>query len=414
MKILNLSTYDIAGGAARAAYRLHQGLQSINVQSQMLVQGKFSDDRTIIQPQSSLEKGLAKLGHTLDSLAPIFYSQCQSHEFSTQWAPDLILPRITKLNPDVINLHWINQSYLKIETIAKLAQPLIWTLHDMWPFTGGCHYDKDCSQYVESCGACPQLGSNKNCDLSRWIWQRKSNTWRDKQITIVSPSVWLAKCASSSSLFRNRRIEVIPNGIDTQRYKPMNRQIVRELLNLPQDKRLILFGAVNATSAPRKGFNLLQPALQSLCKSEWHDKVELVVIGSSQPENETDLGFKSHYLGKLSDDISLAQIYGAADVFVAPSIQDNLPNTVLEAIACGTPCVAFKIGGMSDLIEHEKNGYLAQPFEVEDLAQGIAWVLEHKERHQKLCDRARKKVEQEFTQELQARSYVSLYTEILT
>lgn len=413
MKIVHLSSYDIAGGAARAAYRLHQSLQTINVNSQMLVQAKFSDDRSIIKPESNLEKTLAKVGHSLDSLAPIFYRQRQSNEFSTQWAPDLILPRITKLNPDVINLHWINESYLKVETIAKFARPIIWTLHDMWAFTGGCHYDENCHQYINSCGACPQLGSNKNCDLSRWIWQRKSNSWQNTQMTIVSPSVWLAKCASSSSLFRNRRVEVIPNGIDTQRYKPMNRQLIRELLNLPQDKQLILFAAVNATSAPRKGFHLLQSALQSLCKSEWRDKVELVVIGSSHAENQTELGFKSHYLGKLSDDISLAQIYAAADVFVAPSIQDNLPNTVLEAIACGTPCVAFKIGGMPDMIEHQKNGYLAQPFEVEDLAQGIAWVLEDKERHQKLCDRAREKVQQEFTQELQARSYVSLYTQIL-
>lgn len=414
VKILHLSTYDTAGGAARAAYRLHQGLQSINIHSQMLVQDKFSDDKTVVPPETNFENSLAKLGHALDALPPKFYRQRQPVEFSTQWPPDLIFPRITRINPDIINLHWINESYLKIETIAKLSKPVIWTLHDMWAFTGGCHYDQECGQYVNSCGACPLIGSNKNFDLSRWIWQRKSKAWKNSHLTIVTPSAWLAKCANSSSLFRDRRIKVIPYGINTQRYKPINRQIVRKVLNLPQDKQLVLFVAVNATSARRKGFNFLQLALQSLCKSGWQDKVELVVIGSSQAENQTDLGFKSHYLGKLSDDISLTQIYAATDVFVAPSIQDNLPNTVLEAIACGTPCVAFKIGGMSDMIEHQKNGYLAQPFEMEDLAQGIAWVLEDKERHQKLCDRAREKVEQEFTQELQARSYVSLYTEILT
>ena len=413
MKILQLSTYDTAGGAARAAYRLHKGFQGINVHSQMLVQAKFSDDKTVVAPQTNLEKGLAKLGHALDAIPPRFYRQRQPTAFSTQWVPDLILSTVARLNPDLINLHWISESYLQIETISRLSKPIIWTLHDMWPFTGGCHYDQNCGRYVDSCGTCPQLGSNKNFDLSRWTWQRKYRAWKDADLTIVTPSAWLAKCANFSSLFRNLRVEVIPNGLDTQRYKPINRQIVRSLLNLPQDKQLVLFGAINATSDRRKGFHFLQPALQSLCKSGWYDKVELIVIGSSQPDNQTDLGFKTHYLGQLSDDISLAQIYAAADVFVAPSIQDNLPNTVMEAIACGTPCVAFKIGGMPDMIEHQKNGYLAQPFEVEDLAQGFAWVLENSERHQKLCDRAREKAQQEFTQELQAHRYVSLFTEIL-
>jgi glycosyltransferase involved in cell wall biosynthesis len=206
---------------------------------------------------------------------------------------------------------------------------------------------------------------------------------------------------------------VIPNGLDTERYKPVNRNTARELLNLPQDRQLVLFGAINATSAHRKGFHLLQPALQSLCKSSWHDKIELVVFGSSQPVAHTDFGFETHYLGKLSDDISMALVYAAADVFLAPSIQDNLPNTVMEALACGTPCVAFKIGGMPEMIEHHKNGYLAQPFEVEDLAQGIAWVLENEERHHKLGDRAREKVKQEFTLEIPARRYASLFKEIL-
>jgi glycosyltransferase involved in cell wall biosynthesis len=414
VKILHLSTYDTAGGAARAAYRLHQGLQNINADSQVLVQAKFSDDKAVFEPKGSLDKGLGMLGHALDAVPPRFYRQRTGSEFSTQWTPDRIIPRVAQLNPDVINLHWINESYLQIETIAKLNRPIVWTLHDMWAFTGGCHYDQDCGQYVNSCGSCPQLSSNKKFDLSRWIWQRKSRGWKDTCLTIVTPSAWLGKCAVSSSIFRHHRVEVIPYGLNTDKYKPIDRQIVRSLLNLPQDKQLVLFGAINPTSAHRKGFHFLQPALQNLCQSGWQNKVELVVIGSSQPDNHTDLGFKTHYLGQLSDDISIAQIYAAADAFVAPSIQDNLPNTVLEAMACGTPCVAFKVGGMPDMIEHQKNGYLAQPFEIEDLAKGIAWVLENRERHQKLCDRSRKKAQQEFTQELQARRYISLYADIVS
>ena len=413
MKILHISTKDFEGGAARAANRLHHGLKDINVDSQMLVQTKVSDDRAVVDPQTIIEKSLAKLGGIADTIPPKFYLRHSQISFSTQWLPDAIYPRIARLNPDLINLHWIHNSHLHIETLAKLKLPIVWTLHDMWAFTGGCHYDQGCGRYIESCGTCPQLDSDNNCDLSRWIWQRKSNAWKNINLTIVTPSKWLAKCASSSSLFNNLRIEVIPNGLDLQIYKPIDRQIVRSLLNLSQNKQLVLFGAIKATSDRRKGFHLLEAALQSLSQSGWQDKIELVVVGASQSDNQANLGFKTHYLGKLSDDISLAQVYAAADIFVAPSLQDNLPNTVVEAIACGTPCAAFKIGGMPEIIEHYSNGYLAQPFEIDDLAKGIAWILENKERHHKICKTARDQAERQFTQKSQAHRYTSLYTEIL-
>ncbi|HBK62697.1 MAG TPA: glycosyl transferase, partial [Cyanobacteria bacterium UBA11166] len=312
-----------------------------------------------------------------------------------------------------INLHWINQGYTQIETLAKFKQPLVWSLHDMWAFTGGCHYNKDCDRYTISCGACPQLGSTKDWDISRWVWQRKTKAWKNLNLTVVALSSWLANCARESSLFQDLPIEVIPNGINSNKYRPINQQIAREVLNLPQDKQLILFGSLKATSDKRKGFHLLQPALQDLSKSGWYNRLELVIFGAERPENPPEFGFNTHYLGTLSDDLSLALVYSAANVFVLPSVQDNLPNTIMEAIACGTPCVAFNIGGMPDLIEHQQNGYLAQPYKIEDLAQGIAWVLENEERHQKLSFRAREKVEQEFTQEIQGSRYVSLFTQVL-
>lgn len=405
MKVLHLNTSDIEGGAARSANRLHQGLQAIGVPSQMLVRAKFSADKAVIAEKAVI----TKLGPPLNSWPLQLYPSRQRIMFSPQWLPDAIAPTVAQLNPDVVNLHWVCNGYLKIETIAKFNKPLVWTFHDMWAFTGGCHYSQECDRYTNSCGACPQLQSNKNWDLSRFVWQRKAKAWKHLDLTIVTPSLWLAKCARASSLFKNLRIEVIPYGLDTRSYKPVERQVARKLLNLPTDKQLVFC----ATSDRRKGFHLLCPALQALSKSGWQDRIELVVFGSSPSENQIDLGVKTHYLGKLSDDISLNLVYAAADVFVAPSIQDNLPNTVMEAIACGTPCVVFNIGGMPDMIEHQQNGYLAQPYKIEDLAQGITWVLENTERHQKLCDRAREKAEQEFTLELQARRYLSLFTEIV-
>jgi len=413
MKVLLLSTSDIEGGAARAAYRLHEGLQQRNVNSQILVRTKSSDDPKVIGPKNKIQDQLGHLRTTLDNLPLRLHPTRKSEVYSLEWFPDTIISKVAPIKPDLINLHWIGYGFVKIETIAKLNKPIVWTLHDMWAFTGGCHYSLDCDRYTNSCGACPQLCSDKNWDLSHWVWQRKAKAWKNINLTLVTPSLWLAKCANSSSLFKDFRVEVIPNGLDINTYKPVNRILARELLNLPTDKQLILFGAMSATSDRRKGFHLLQLTLQSLSKSGWQDKIELVIVGSSRPSEPLDLGFKTSYLGKLSDDISLALVYAAADVFVAPSIQDNLPNTVMEAIACGTPCVAFDIGGMPDMIEHQQNGYLAKPYQIEDLAKGIAWVLENKERHQKLCDRAREKAKQEFTQQQQAKRYLSLFTEIV-
>jgi glycosyltransferase involved in cell wall biosynthesis len=413
MKVLHMSTSDIDGGAARAAYRLHQGLQSIGVISQMLVQNKCSNDKTVAAPKTNLSAALARTRITFDALPLKLYPQRQADTFSTQWLPDTVIPRVAQLAPDIINLHWINAGYVKIETIGKLKRPLVWTLHDMWAFTGGCHYNQECDRYTDSCGACPKLSSSRDWDLSRWVWQRKALSWKNSHLTVVALSSWLAKCASSSSLFKELRVELIPNGLDPERYRPINRQIARDLLNLPQDKQLILCGSLNATGGNRKGFHLLLAALKELSKSRGQDRWELIIFGDSQPENSTDLGFKTHYLGTWSDDLSIALIYSAADVFVAPSMQENLANTVMEALACGTPCIAFNIGGMPDMIEHQRNGYLAQPYKIEDLARGITWVIDNEERHQKLSYRAREKVVQEFTQEIQARRYLSLFTEII-
>lgn len=414
LKNLILSNTD-SGGAGRAAYRLHQGLQEIGVDSQMLVQSSDTDDVRVLPPQKPLGKMLAKLriAERLDNLPLKLYPK-QAGNWSPQWVPDAIAPLVRRINPDIINLHWICHGFVQIETLAKLKKPLVWTMHDMWPFTGGCNYDQECDRYRNSCGQCPQLNSSKDWDLSRWVWQRKAKAWKNINLTIVTPSSWLAKCASSSSLFGGRPIEVIPNGLDTRLYKPIERGIGRSRLNLPHDKQLILFGAMNATSDRRKGFHLLQPALQKLSELGWKDKIDIAIFGASRPREEASLGFKTHYLGRLNDDVSLALVYAAADVFVAPSVQDNLPNTVMEAIGCGTPCVAFNIGGMPDMIEHQQNGYLAQPYESADLAKGIAWVLENRERHQKLGDRAREKAEQEFTLEIQAERYLSLFREIVS
>jgi glycosyltransferase involved in cell wall biosynthesis len=412
MKVCLLSNSDGRGGGYAAAYRLHRGLIKSGIDSTMLVGEKTSGDHTILSPMNKLSQVWAKLIPGVSYLPLLLYKRRELTPYSLQWLPDHLASKVARISPDIINLHWINAGFLQIETLAKFEQPIVWTLHDMWPFTGGCHYSGECDRYTDSCGACPQLGSDRKADISRWVWWRKARAWKNINLTLVTPSRWLADLAGRSSLFGDLRIEVIPNGLDIQHYRPLDRDMVRDLLGLPKDKRLILFGATSPTSDRRKGFYLLQDALQRLGEDvSWRDCLELVIFGASEPPDSPRFSLKTHYLGRLTDDISIALVYAAADVFVAPSLQDNLPNTVMEALACGTPCVAFKIGGMADMIEHRENGYLAHPYDIEDFVKGIAWVLEEPKNRLIAC--AREKVEREFALEIQAERYLQLYERIL-
>jgi glycosyltransferase involved in cell wall biosynthesis len=412
MKVVLINTSDIEGGAARAAYRLHQGLQGIGVSSQMLVKNNKSGAPNVILSQNGIGNKFDKIISTISNSPLRLYPERNRGIFSPQWLPDSLAAKVAKIQPDIINLHWVCGGYMQVESVPKFNKPLVWTLHDMWAFTGGCHYSEECDGYTKSCGSCPQLHSSKDSDLSRWVWQRKAQAWKNLNLTLVTPSHWLAECAKSSSLLQEYPVNVIANGLDPEVYKPLNRLLVRESLNLPQNKQLVLFGAMQGTDDRWKGFPLLVPALQSLSKSGWQDKIELLVFGSSQPENPIDVGFKTHYLGRLEDE-SLAKVYAAADVMVVPSRYEAFGQTASEALACGTPVVAFDVTGLKDIVDRQQNGYLAKPYETEDLARGIAWVLEDPDRHQKLCRSARLKVEEKFTLQVQARAYKNLYEEIL-
>lgn len=413
MKCLIVNTYDTAGGAARAAYRLHKGLQGIGVQSGMLVQTKFSDDPTVIGPQGKVSKGLSKLRPHLEALPLQFYPHRHVTPWGPAWLPGDVGSKIKSLNPDIIHLHWICDGFVPVSSLARFDRPIVWTLHDSWAFTGGCHIPFECTRYKAACGSCPHLGSSKETDLSRGLWNRKARHWKGLNLTVVTPSRWLADCVKDSSLFSDVRVEVIPNGLDLNRYKPVNQQTAREMLNLPGDKKLILFGAMDSLSDRNKGFQFLQTALQHLAEQGWGGKAELIVFGASKPLTPPDLQLKTHYPGILHDDISLSLLYAAADVFVAPSIQENLSNTVMEALACGTPCVAFDIGGMPDMIIHEYNGYLAKPFEPIDLTSYIIRILSDDNHREKLSCQARTKVERDFEIGKIAGQYLNLYDDIL-
>jgi glycosyltransferase involved in cell wall biosynthesis len=316
---------------------------------------------------------------------------------------------VTALAPDVVHLHWLGAGSCRIETLAKLRHPLAWTLHDSWPFTGGCHVPGSCGKYRERCGACPVLGSRREGDLSRWTWTRKSRAWRELPLVAVAPSRWLADCARASSLFGDRRVEVIPNGLDTRLFRPVEKAAARSRLGLPQERPLILFGAVNAFSDANKGWSLLEPALKVVAESR-PDALG-AIFGADRPPVAPDAGLPLVFLGRLRE-AALVDAYSAADVFAAPSLQEAFCQTAAEALACGTPVVGFGATGLLDVVEHRRCGYLAQPYEVADLARGILWVLEAGSTSRELSRRAREKAATEFSLERYAASYLSIYREL--
>jgi glycosyltransferase involved in cell wall biosynthesis len=413
MKVILLNTSELGGGAAKATNRLHQGLRSIGIDSHLLVQTKQSTDVTVTGPVTKTEKFLAILRQRLDKWALWPYRKQLTGLFSPASVHDGLLSKIQKNNPDIVHLFWVTGGFLKVDTIRKLRYPIIWTMHDMWPFTGGCHYDGECYGFKKTCGNCPVLKSNDARDLSHRVWLHKRNSWEDVPIVVVATSNWLAEMARASSLFKNKRIEVLPNGLDTDRYKPANKAVARAIYNFPLNKKLVLFSAFGAASDKRKGNQFLIPALNVLAADGGTDNIELVIIGSEPPESPLNFGMKVHYMGHLNDDISQVLLYSAADVLVAPSVQENLSNTVMESLACGTPVVAFNIGGMPDMIEHKGNGYLATPFDHISLAEGISWVLSDPQLHGRLSARARSLVVENFKLCTVAKRYQALYDDVL-
>lgn len=410
MKVVSINTSDIQGGAARAAYRLHRSLLASNVDSHIIVQSKNSDDFTVTGPETFSQKLASKLRPSIDSLPVRLYKSRSKTLFSAAWIPSSkIVKKINDLKPDIVHLHWINAGFLRIEDIAEIKAPILWSLHDMWAFTGGCHYDEGCNRFIETCGKCKVLGSGNKFDLSSRGYSRKHKSGSKSDVEFVALSQWMFDEANKSSLLKNKVIHQLPNPIDTTIFSPFDRVQSRKLLNLPMDKKLILFGAISSTSDPRKGFKELIESLEQLTT----DNTELVVFGATKPKNGSDFIINTHFLGHLHDDLSLRVLYSAVDVMVVPSLQENLSNAIMESLACGTPVVSFGIGGNPDMIEHMLNGYLAKPYDINDLAYGISWILNHSE-PSSLKEAARKKVLDKFDSLIVAEQYISVYRNLLT
>lgn len=411
MKVLIVSTSDIDGGAARAAYRLHRSLLQKNIESQMLVQYKSSDDFTVTPlTQSKIKMGIGRLRAILDGIPVKFYKRRSKTLFSTSLLGfSNFIDKINEINPDIVHLHWVCGGMINIKHLSSIKAPIVWNCQDMWPLTGGCHYDEECKGYEKKCGNCVVLKSNNKNDLSRFVFNNKLRSYNKiSSLTIVGVSQWIAGCAKESGLFAKREIVNIPNCFDTDLFKPIDSNFSKRLFGIPQDKKIILFGAMNSLGDPRKGAIELFSAINRLDI----ENTVLVIAGSSKPKIDLNLKYETYFISPIKDEILLPIMYNVADVMIVPSLQENLANSILESLSCGIPVVAFDIGGNKDMIEHKRNGYLANRFDSQDMADGIKWVLEGGD-YKNLSKYSREKVMNEFDQKVVSKKYIELYEDIL-
>lgn len=409
MNILIISTSDIHGGAAIAAYRLMGALQNSGENVKMLVRDKRSDNQNVIlvggeyknkwnfyweRGRIFLKNRLARENLFDVSIANTGVSITEHPEFK---------------KADVIHLHWINQGMLSIDEIGKIVasgKKVVWTMHDMWAFTGICHHAGKCKNYKKSCGSCPYLVSASQNDLSHQVFLKKQATYKNGKITFVACSNWLRELAQESALAREHRVVTIPNPIDTSLYYPKDKTQARKKLNLPDDKKIVLFAAVKA-SDPRKGIDYLVKAEQLMAQHP--NDILFVIAGSGSGEIEKRFSLPVCSLGFIPSE-KMCDVYNAADVFVTSSLQENLPNTIMETMACGTPCVGFDIGGIPEMISHGKNGYVAAYKSAEDLAHGLLWTL-YQSDSETLSANAREKVLNEYAQAQVVNQYEKIYSE---
>ena len=372
---------------------------------------KKTEDWTVEEPKNKAWKLLNYLrSRVINYLVHKILNTKNKNIHSLSILPSNYVKHINNSNADIVHLHWIQNEMLSIEDISKIKKPIVWTLHDMWAFCGAEHYTNN-NRWQKGYNYNNRPTFKIGFDLNKWTWKRKKKSWRNS-IQIITPSNWLANCARQSKLMSNWQISVIPYPIKTDIFKPLNKKNVRKQLNLSTNKSIILFNALRGQRDHRKGFDLLVKALNHFKNNQKSKSFELVVVGQSKPKSPLNLSFSINYMGHIYDDLSLNLIYNLADVVIIPSRQDNLPLVALEAQACGIPVVSFNVGGLSDIIDHKKTGFLAKAFDTKDLANGIKFFLDQRE-SKILRKRIRKKMLEQYSFSTVAEKYKLIYKKIL-
>lgn len=417
MRVLIVNTSEKTGGAAVAANRLMEALKNNGVKAKMLVREKETEQITVV----GLPGHWHLQWHFLwERLTIYLYNHFRKdHLFEIDIAnsgTDITsLPEFKEA--DVIHLNWINQGMLSLKDIRKIiksGKAVVWTMHDIWPATGICHYTRGCVAYRNRCNHCQLLPNNgSDNDLSTKVFLQKKKMLDGKNVYFVTCSRWLENEAKKSNLLIGQQIHSIPNAIDTHVFQPIDKKIARQMAALPQDKRIVLFVSQRVTDK-RKGMEYFMDAIRQLTEKDpvWRDHTAVAILGGHADELSQQLDLPVYPLGYVSDERRIVAIYNSADVFVLPSLEDNLPNTIMEAMACGIPCVGFRVGGIPEMIDHQQTGYVAVAGDAADLANGIRWVLDSPS-YDALSHACVHKVATKYSQQSVAMRYIEVYNEAL-
>ena len=417
MRVLIINTSERIGGAAIAANRLMDALRNNGIQAKMLVRDKQTDNITVI----GLKKSLWSIWQFVWERIVIWKANHfkQHNLFAVDIAntgTDITTYPEFK-EADIIHLHWVNQGMLSLKDLKKILQsgkPIVWTMHDMWPCTGICHHARECDKYHKECHHCPYLyygGAKK--DLSNQTFKKKKELYQLSPITFITCSQWLKERAGQSALLEQHPIVHIPNPIKTNLFTPRDKVEARQKCNLPTDKKLILFGSVKITDK-RKGIDYFIESCKILAEKhpELVNNLGVAVYGKESEQLKSLVPFQVYALDYISNEKELVNVYNAVDLYVTPSLEENLPNTIMEAMACGIPCVGFNVGGIPEMIDHLHNGYVADYKSAEDFANGIHWTLSESE-YQSLSEEARRKVTSSYSESTIAKKYIEVYNKII-
>ena len=412
LNILHISESDSEGGAARASFRINKALnKDSDLRSILRVNTKLSDD-IFVKGSSSKVRLLNKLKCYLSLKITKLQKTKNPILHSLSLFPSFLDKELNNTIADIVHLHWIQGEMISIEEIGRIKKPIVWTMHDSWPFCGAEHHPNGLHdfRYVEGYKMTNRNPLNGGIDLDKLTWERKLENWKNNMF-FVSPSNWLASCAKNSRLFSQKDIRVIPHPISIDIFKPFPKDFAREKYRLPLEKKLILFGSLSAYDNDMKGWNIFEGTVSKISKKI--PNLGIVIFGAPKPNYYPKLDVPVFFIGRIYQDQKLSILYSAVDVMVNPSKMESFGLTASEAQTCGTPVVAFNATGLKDIVADRKTGYLADPFSSESLAKGICWVLDNKERIKFLSHNSRERAIKLWSNEIISKKYKELYLEII-
>ncbi len=380
MKIAHINLSDSKGGAANAVIRLHQAMLDKGIDSDVyVVRSDNEQDDKIVSPKRFEKEVTSKIRYVITRQLSRGYDKSRGLFSANYGSSSVVNPR-NFTHYDAIYIHWINHGMMSLkslEKILKLNRPVFWVCHDTWPLTGGCHLNLDCKKLFDQCGSCPSLFSTKDNDMANKLFIKKKRLYaKYPNLHFIAISPYMNDLIRNSAVAKEQPIHLISNAINTTLFKPLDKMSCREKFNLPATKKLILFGADRGLKNLHKGWDFVHPTIEQICKKN-PDQIELVVFGSEyQQEIASLFSSKVHFVGTITQSETMAMLYNACDVYLNPSVAESLSYTTMESISCGTPCAAFRVGGIPYVLTDGISGKLADVGNIKQLQEAVEWCLE--------------------------------------